>query len=131
MNDRFTYASDLAAQEGRPGRCELRLAPKLALAVGRHPPRCLGGLGAPPPDLCGGAVALERLRGRLPPAEVVWRTKGRRAGGWRAGHGGELRQLQPWIQRKLERRVSNQQLGQGGRDLKEGEPAAMEVRLHN
>ena len=111
VKERFTYTYNIADQESRPWRCELRLEQKVAIDVRQHYPR---GIGAPPPELCGGPIAFESLRDLFTPEYVAWRTAEMRAEGWRAEHEEELRQLQPWIHRKLDRRAINQQLRQVG-----------------
>lgn len=116
VKERFAYTYTTTKQARRPGRFELRLEQKLARDVRQHYPRCIGGRGAPPPERCGGAVAFESLCELFTPEYVVGWTKERRAEGWRAEPDEELRQLQPWIQRQLDRRASNQQLGQIGHD---------------
>jgi Plasmid pRiA4b ORF-3-like protein len=114
VKERFTYVYNIADQESRPWRFELRLEQKVAMDTRQHYPRCIGGLGAPPPELCGGSIAFESLRDLFTPEYVAWWTEEMHAEGWTAEHDEELRQLQPWIHRKLDRRVINQQLRQGG-----------------
>jgi len=82
--------------------------------VRQHYPRCIGGVGTPPPELCGGPIAFESLRDLFTPAYVVWWTEEMRAEGWTAEHDEELRHLQLWIHRKLDRRAINQQFRQVG-----------------
>jgi hypothetical protein len=116
VKERFTYTYNTAEQEGRPWQFAMRLEQKLAMDVRQHYPRCIGGVGASPPELCGGSIAFESLRDLFTSAYVAWRTEEMRAEGWKTEHDEELRQLQPWIQRKLDRRVINQQLRQVGKD---------------
>jgi len=60
-------------------------------------PRHAGSVGAPPPELYGGAVALASLLALFPPEYVAWGTAEMRAEEWRAGHEEELRQwFQQW-----------------------------------
>jgi hypothetical protein len=122
LKERFTYAYNTTDQESRPWRFEIRLEQKLAMDVRQHYPRCIGGVGAPPPELCGGPIAFESLRDLFTPEYVAWRTEEMRAEGWTAEHEEELRQLQPWIQRKLDRRVINQQLRQVGKERRKERP---------
>ena len=112
VKERFTYAYNIADQESRPWRFELRLEQKLAIDVRQHYPRCIGGVGTPPPELCGGPIAFESLRDLFTPEYVAWWSEEMRAEGWTAEHAEELRHLQPWIHRKLDRRAINQQLRQ-------------------
>jgi pRiA4b ORF-3-like protein len=114
VKERFTY--NTAEQEGRPWQFAMRLEQKLAMDVRQYYPRCIGGVGAPPPELCGGSIAFESLRDLFTPAYITWRTEEMHAEGWKTEHDEELRQLQPWIQRKLDRRVINHQLCQVGKD---------------
>jgi len=122
VKERFTYAYNIADQESRPWRFEIRLEQKLALDAHQRYPRCIGGVGAPPPELCGGPIALESLQDLFTPEYVVWRTAEMRAEGWTAEHEEELRQLQPWIHRKLDRRAINQQLRQVGNHTRKERP---------
>src|SRR5882672_4617138 len=55
VKERFTYAYNTADQESRPWRFEMRLEQKLAIDACQHYPRCIGGVGASPPELCGGS----------------------------------------------------------------------------
>ena len=112
VKERLTYAYNIADQESRPWRFEIRLEQKLAVAVHQHYPCCIGGVGAPPPERCGGPVAFESLRDVFTPEYVAWRSAEMRAKGWTTEHEEELYQLQPWIHRKLDRRAINQQLRQ-------------------
>jgi Plasmid pRiA4b ORF-3-like protein len=112
IKERFIYEYNSADQQSRPWRFEIRLEQKLAREGRQHYPRCIGGVGAPPPELCGGPVAFESLRDLFTPEYMAWWTAEMQAKGWRAEHEEELRQLQPWIHRKLDRRVINQQLRQ-------------------
>jgi hypothetical protein len=122
VKERFTYAYNIADQESRPWRFEIRLEQKLALDARQRYPRCIGGVGAPPPDLCGGPIAFASLQDLFTPEYVVWRTAEICAEGWNAEHEEELRQLQPWIHRKLDRRAINQQLGQVGNHPRKERP---------
>ncbi len=114
VKERFSYTYNTTDQESRPWQFAIRLEQKLAMDVRQHYPRCIGGVGAPPPELCGGPIAFESLRDLFTPAYVAWRTEDMRAEGWTAEQEEEFRYLQPWIQRKLDRRVINQQLRQVG-----------------
>jgi hypothetical protein len=114
VKERFTYTYNTIEQESRPWQFAIRLEQKLALDVRQHYPRCIGGVGAPPPELCGGPIAFESLQDLFTPAYVAWRTEEMRAEGWTAEHDEELRHLQLWIHRKLDRRAINQQLRQVG-----------------
>ena len=122
VKERFTYTYNTADQESRPWRFEIRLEQKLVMDGRQHYPRCIGGVGAPPPELCGGSLAFESLRDLFTPAYVAWRTEEMRAEGWRAEHDEELRHLQLWIHRKLDRRAINQQLRQVGNDTRKENP---------
>ena len=122
VKERFTYTYNTTEQEGRPWQFAIRLEQKLAMDVRQHYPRCIGGVGAPPPELCGGPLAFESLRDVFTPAYVAWRKEEMRAEGWTMEHDEELRQLQPWIQRKLDRRVINQQLRQVGKERRKERP---------
>jgi|SRR5215813_1694595 len=122
VTERFTYTYNAAEQEGRPWRFEIRLEQKLAMDIRQHYPRCIGGVGAPPPELCGGPIAFESLQDLFTPAYVAWRTEEMRAEGWRAEHEEGLRHLQRWIHRKLDRRAINQQLRQVGKDIRKERP---------
>jgi hypothetical protein len=95
VKERFTYAYNTADQESRPWRFEMRLEQKLAIDACQHYPRCIGGVGASPPELCGGSIAFESLRDLFTPEYVTWWTEEMRAEGWTAEHDEELRQLQP------------------------------------
>ena len=53
VKERFTYVYNTTEQASRPWRFELRLEQKLAMDVRQHYPRCIGGIGAPPPELYG------------------------------------------------------------------------------
>ena len=110
----FTYAYNLADQESRPWRFELRLEQKVAIDARQYYPRCIGGVGAAPPELCGGPIAFESFRDLFTPEYITWRTEEMRVEGWTAAHDEALRHLQLWIHRKLDRRGVNQQLRQGG-----------------
>jgi hypothetical protein len=110
VKERFSYTYNTTDQESRPWQFAIRLEQKFALDVRQHYPRCIGGVGAPPPELCGGAVAFESLRDLFTPEYVALRTKEMRAEGWTAEHDKDLRHLQLWIHRKLDRRAINQQL---------------------
>ncbi len=110
VKERFTYTDNTAEQESRSWQLAIRLEQKLAMDVRQQYPRCIGGVGAPPPELCGGPIAFESLRDLFTPAYVVWRTEEMRVEGWTAEHDDELRHLQLWIHRKLDRRVITQQL---------------------
>jgi hypothetical protein len=110
--ERFTYAYNIADQESRPWRFEIRLEQKVAMNARQHYPRCISGVGAPPPELCGGPIAFESLRDLFTPEYVAWWIAEMRAEGWTAEHEEELRQLQPWLHRKLDRRAINQELCQ-------------------
>ena len=122
VKERFAYIYNTAERESRPWRFEVRLEQTLALDGRQHYPRCIGGVGAPPPELCGGPIAFESLRDLFTPEYVAWRTEEMRAEDWIAEHDEELRQLQPWIQRKLDRRVLNQQLRQVRKDRRKERP---------
>jgi hypothetical protein len=63
--ERFTYASNTADQESRPWRFAMRLEQTLAIDACQHYARCIGGVSAPPPELCGGSSAFESLRNLL------------------------------------------------------------------
>jgi hypothetical protein len=120
VKERFTYAYNIADQESRPWQFAIRLEQKLAIDACQHYPCCIGGVGAPPPELCGGPFAFESLRDLFTLEYVAWWTEEMRAEGWKAEYEEELRQLQPWISRKLDRRAINQQLRQvGNRPRKE------------
>src|SRR5262245_58067459 len=67
---RFTYAYNSADQESRPWRFEIRLEQKVAIDARQHYPHCIGGVGAPPPELCGGSIAFEGLRDLFTPQYV-------------------------------------------------------------
>ncbi len=114
LKERFTYAYNIADQQSHPWRFEIRLDQKVAMDARQHYPRCIGGVGAPPPELCGGPIAFESLRDLFTPEYVARWTAEMRAEGWRAEHEEELRQLQPWLHRKLDRRAINQELRQVG-----------------
>jgi hypothetical protein len=122
VKERFTYVYNTTDQESRPWRCEIRLEQKIAMDVRQHYPRCIGGAAAPPPELCGGAIAFESLRDLFTPEYVAWWTKEMRAEGWTAEHEEELRHLQLWIHRKLDRRAINQQLRQVGTSRRKERP---------
>jgi hypothetical protein len=122
VKERFIYAYNIAEQESRPWRFEIRLERKMTMDVRQHYPRCIGGVGAPPPELCGGSIAFESLRDLFTPEYVAWWTAEMRAEGWRAEHEEELRQLQPWLHRKLDRRAINQQLRQVGNLVRKERP---------
>jgi len=122
VKERFTYTYNTTDQESRPWRFEIRLEQKLAMDVRQHHPRCIGGVGAPPPELCGGSIAFERLRDLLTPEYVAWWTEEMRAEGWTAEHDDELRHLQLWIHRMLDRRAINQQLRQVGKHIRKERP---------
>src|SRR5262245_41911045 len=62
VTERFTYTYNTAEQEGRPWRFEIRLEQKLDMDVRQPYPRCIDGVGAPPPELCGGPIALVMLQ---------------------------------------------------------------------
>jgi len=118
VKERFTYTYNTVDQESRSWRFAIRLEQKLAVDARQHYPRCIGGVGAPPPELCGGPIAFESLRDLFTPEYVVWRTEEMRAEGWKAEHEEELRHLQLWIHRKLDRRAINQQLRQVSNDTR-------------
>jgi len=120
--ERFTYAYNTTDQDSRPWRFELRLEQKLAVDARQHYPRCIGGVGAPPPELCGGSIAFESLRDLFTPEYVAWRTAEMCAEGWNAEQEEELHQLQLWIHRKLDRRAINQQLRQVGNLIRKERP---------
>jgi hypothetical protein len=122
VKERFTYAYNIADQESRPWRFEIRLEQKLGMAAHQHYPRCIGGVGAPPPELCGGPIAFESLRGLFTPEYVAWWTAEGRAEGWKVEPEEELLQLQPWLHRKLDRRSINQQLRQVGNHPRKERP---------
>jgi hypothetical protein len=67
VKERFLYAYTTPGQESRPWRCEIRLEQKLARDVRQPYPYCIGGVGAPPPELWGGAIAFESLRDLFTP----------------------------------------------------------------
>jgi len=118
----FTYEYNIADQHSRPWRFVIRLEQKMTMKACQHYPRCIGGVGTPPPELCGGSVAFESLRDLFTSEYVTGWTAERRAEGWRAEHEEELRQLQPWIHCKLDRRVINQHLRQVGNRVTEEKP---------
>jgi hypothetical protein len=118
VKERFIYTYNTTEHESRPWQFAIRLEQKLALDVRQHYPRCIGGVGAPPPELCGGPIAFESLRDLFTPEYVAWRTAEMRAEGWSAKHDEELRHLQLWRHRKLDRRAINQQLRQVGNDIR-------------
>jgi hypothetical protein len=120
--ERFTYAYNIADQESRPWRFAIRLEQKVAMDARQHYPRCSGGVGAPPPELCGGPIAFESFRDLFTPESVAWRTEEMRAEGWKAEHEEELRQIQPWIHRQLDRRAINQQLRQVSNYIRKERP---------
>ena len=122
VKERFTYTYNTADQESSPWRFELRLEQKLAVDARQHYPRCIGGVGAPPPELCGGSIAFESLRDLFTPEYVAWRTAEMCAEGWNAEQEEELHQLQLWIHRKLDRRAINQQLRQVGNLIRKERP---------
>jgi hypothetical protein len=122
VKERFTYTYNNTEQESRPWQFAIRLEQKLVLDARQHYPRCIGGVGASPPERCGGPIAFERLRDLFTPEYVVWRTKEMRAEGRTVEHDAELRQLQLWMHRKLDRRVINQQLRQVGIDTRKENP---------
>ena len=122
VKERFTYAYNIADQESRPWRFELRLEQKVAMDTRHHYPRCIDSVGDPPPELCGGPIAFESLRDLFTPAYVAWWTEEMRAEGWTAEHDEELRHLQLWLHRKLDRRVINQQLHQVGKSIRKERP---------
>jgi Plasmid pRiA4b ORF-3-like protein len=122
VKERFTYAYNTADQQGRPWQFAIRLEQKLAMDARQTYPRCIGGVGAPPPELCGGAIAFESLRALFTSEYVAWRTEEMRAEGWTAEHEEELRHLQLWIPRKLDRRAINQQLRQVSNDTRKESP---------
>jgi hypothetical protein len=122
VKERFTYTYNIADQENRPWRFEIRLEQKAAMDSRQHYPRCIGGVGAAPPELCGGSIAFESLRDLFTPEYLAWRTAEMRAEGWNAEHEEELRQLQPWIHRRLDRRAINQQLRHIGNDTRKERP---------
>jgi Plasmid pRiA4b ORF-3-like protein len=96
----------------RAWRFEIRLEQKLVMEARQRYPRCIGGVSAPPPELCGGPVAFGSLRDVFTPEYVAWRTTEMRAEGWTAEHQDELRQLQAWIHQQLDRRTINHRLCQ-------------------
>ena len=120
--ERFTYTYNTTDQESRPWQFAIRLEQKLAMDERQQYPRCIGGVGAPPPELCGGSIAFESLRDLFTPAYVAWRTEEMRAEGWKAEHEEELRHLQLWIHRKLDRRAINQQFRQVSNDTRKERP---------
>ena len=122
VKERFTYAYNTTEQESRPWRCEIRLEQKLAIDARQHYPRCIGGVGAPPPELCGGPLAFESLRDQFTPEYVAWWTAEMHPEGWTTGHDEEFRHLQLWIHRKLDRRAINQQLRQVGTSRRKERP---------
>lgn|GEM_PF-1913327 len=122
IKEPFTYTYNTADHESRPWRFAIRLEQKLAVDARQHYPRCIGGVGAPPPELCGGPIAFESLRALFTPEYVAWWTEEMRATGWTAEHDEELRHLQRWIRRKLDRRTINQQLRQIGNDTRKERP---------
>jgi len=103
VKERSIYTYNTAEQEGRPWRFELRLEQKLTMDVRQYYPRCIGSVGAPPPERYGGSIAFESLRDLFTPAYVAWRTAEMRAEGWTAEHDEEPHHLQLWIHRKLNR----------------------------
>src|SRR5262249_2525658 len=84
--ERFTYAYNTAEQESRPWRFALRLEQKVAIDARQHYPHCIDGVGAPPPELCGGPSAFESLRDLFTPEYVAWWTAEMRAEGWTVEH---------------------------------------------
>src|SRR5215510_14988077 len=50
VKERFTYTYNTADQESRPWRFAIRLEQKLTMDARQHYPRCIGGVGAPPPE---------------------------------------------------------------------------------
>ena len=74
VKERFTYEYNIADQQSRPWQFESRFEQKVAREAHQHSPRCLGGVGASPPERCGGPVAFESLRALFTPEDMAWRT---------------------------------------------------------
>jgi hypothetical protein len=114
VKERFTYTYNTPECASRPWEFAIRLEHTLAMEVRQHYPRCIGGVGAPPPEHCGGPIASESLRDLFTPGYVAWWTEEQRAEGWTLEHDEELHHLQLWIDRTLDRRAINRQLRQVG-----------------
>ena len=67
VKERFTYTYNTAEQESRPWRFAIHLEQKLNIDARQHYPRCIGSVGAPPPELSGGPIAFESLRDLFTP----------------------------------------------------------------
>ena len=67
LKERFTYEYNITDQQSGPWRFDIRLEQKLAVEAHQRYPRCIGGVGVPPPELCGGPVAFESLRDLFTP----------------------------------------------------------------
>jgi Plasmid pRiA4b ORF-3-like protein len=112
LKERFTYEYNIADAQSRPWRFEIRLEQKLRVEAHQRYPRCIGGVGASPPEACGGPIAFESLRELFTAEYFAWRRSEMRAEGWTKEHEAELRQVQPWMQRKLDRCAINERLRQ-------------------
>jgi Plasmid pRiA4b ORF-3-like protein len=120
--ERFAYIYNTGDAQSRPWQFEIRLEQKLGMEAPQLYPRCIGGVGASPPEACGGPIAFESLRELFTPEYFVWRLAEMRAEGWTEEHDAELRQLQPWMHRKLDRHAINQRLRQVGKHTTDERP---------
>jgi hypothetical protein len=105
---------------------DIRLEKRLPAEEKGTYPRCIGGIGAAPPEDCGGPKAFEEFRDLFTTRYVVHRLAEMLDEGLNENHVDELRHLRPWMRLDgCDRRSINRRLkrSQAGDVRKEGERA--------
>jgi hypothetical protein len=110
--ERFQYEYNFGHPLQRLWRMDIRLEKKsLPTEKETGIPQCIGGVGAAPPEDCGGSRAFEQFQNLFTPVYIVHRLAEMLDAGFTTEHIAELRHLRPWMDRDgCNRRSINRRL---------------------